>query len=92
MSGGAVLGAVEALSGVCARRPPCLVPAESALWLSEDEGERAVAAARCGQCDLVAQCCADAVSWSVSWGVWGGVDFSGKAGARELALRARGAA
>jgi transcription factor WhiB len=52
--------------------------AESAQWVSEDPGQRAIAAVACRDCRALRACAEYAVSAAECWGVWGGVDRSSR--------------
>jgi hypothetical protein len=52
--------------------PPCA--SGSDLWMSEDQGERAIAARRCTGCPLLTPCAALAAEFKPSFGVWAAVD------------------
>jgi Transcription factor WhiB len=61
-------------------RPRCADPITHNMWTSEDAADRATAALWCNGCDVLDLCAAVAVEEDHRWGVWGGHDFSRRAG------------
>lgn len=57
-------------------RTHCSDPTTSALWLSDDRGERDQAKKLCGRCPVILECGGAAKGWGITFGVWGGRDFT----------------
>lgn len=58
----------------------CSDPITNVMWTSESAADRATAALWCNGCDVLDLCAAVAVEEDHRWGVWGGRDFSRRAG------------
>ena len=71
-----------ALLGLAERgeRTHCSDPTTGHLWLSEHEGERAIAVMLCDHCPVLNICRDTAQLRQETWGVWGGKDFSRRPG------------
>jgi hypothetical protein len=54
----------------------CSDPTTSALWLSDDRGERDQAKKLCRGCPVILECGEAGKAWGVTFGVWGGKDLS----------------
>jgi hypothetical protein len=61
-------------------RPRCADPVDHALWTSDDQHERDIAAARCTGCQVLVLCHVVAEEREEKWGVWGGRDRSARPG------------
>jgi hypothetical protein len=61
-------------------RTHCSDPTSHHLWCSEHERERAVAVMLCDHCPVLTVCRDTAEQRQVTWGVWGGKDFSRRPG------------
>ncbi|PKQ22326.1 MAG: hypothetical protein CVT65_13950 [Actinobacteria bacterium HGW-Actinobacteria-5] len=58
------------------QRPRCGDWSEGGQWLSEDPEERAAAARWCSGCPVLLECAQAALDLKVTFGVWGGVDYT----------------
>ena len=57
-------------------RPRCGDPTTHAMWTSDDQHDRAIAAQWCAGCALLDPCGDAAEERGEKWGVWSGVDRS----------------
>ena len=56
------------------QRPPCCRSDAPPWWLSDSAEERALAAAMCRGCGILAPCSDEAETYGVRFGVWGARD------------------
>jgi hypothetical protein len=66
-------------------RAHCSDPTTSALWLSEDEPERAEAVRLCRGCPVIQPCRTAATANNETFGVFGGKDFTRRPGKKKAA-------
>jgi Transcription factor WhiB len=64
-------------------RPRCSDPVDHAMWTSEDQQDRAIAATWCTGCEVLDLCAEVAVEEDHRWGVWGSRDFSHRPGTKK---------
>jgi hypothetical protein len=66
-------------------RPRCSDPVDHALWTSEHQQDRDIAAAWCKGCKYLTLCGQAAEERQETWAVWGGVDRSIRPGRKKAA-------